>query len=173
MAIETDLFRRVMGSFASGVTIITTMEPGGIPRGFTASAVSSLSIEPRLLLVCISNQSATLAAVHAGGAFAVNIMAGEQQAVAHRFAGRTADKFAGVAWEVGALGLPIIAGSLAYAECRLYTTYPGGDHTIMIGEVLAAAARDAPPLLYFRGSYGAYAGAVPSILYPTEGWEIW
>src|SRR5689334_5070570 len=125
MAIETDLFRRVMGSFASGVTIVTSMEPGGIPRGFTASAVSSLSIEPRLLLVCISNESATLAAVQASSAFAVNIMAGEQQAVAHRFAVRTPDKFAGVAWEPGALGLPIIAGSLAYAECRLYTTVPG------------------------------------------------
>jgi flavin reductase (DIM6/NTAB) family NADH-FMN oxidoreductase RutF len=173
MAIDTDLFRRVMGSFASGVTVITTQAPGEPPRGFTASAVSSLSLEPRLLLVCISNVSATLAAIRAAGAFAVNIMANEQQALAQRFSGRVEAKFTGVAWESGALGLPLLAGALAYAECRLADTCVGGDHTILIGEVLAAGARDAAPLLYFRGSYGAYAGAVPSILYPTEGWEIW
>ena len=82
-------------------------------------------------------------------------------------------KFAGVAWEPGALGCRCIAGALAYAECRLHTRFPAATITILIGEVLAAGARDAAPLLYFRGSYGAYAGGVPSILYPTEGWEIW
>jgi flavin reductase (DIM6/NTAB) family NADH-FMN oxidoreductase RutF len=173
MAIETDLFRRVMGSFASGVTVVTTQGPDDAPRGFTASAVSSLSLEPRLLLVCISNISATLAAIRAAQAFAINIIASEQQAVAHRFAGRIEDKFAGVAWEPGPLGMPLLGGALAYAECRLTDTCAGGDHTILIGEVLTAGARDAAPLIYFRGSYGGYAGAVPSILYPTEGWEIW
>ncbi len=173
MAIDNDLFRRVMGSFASGVTVITTQAPGEPPRGFTASAVSSLSLEPRLLLVCVSNVSVTLAAIRAAGAFAINIMASEQQAVAHRFAGRIEAKFQGVSWESGPLGMPLLNGALAYAECRLSTTYPGGDHTILIGEVLGAGARDAAPLLYFRGGYGGYAGAVPSILYPTEGWEIW
>jgi flavin reductase (DIM6/NTAB) family NADH-FMN oxidoreductase RutF len=173
MVIEKDLFRRVMGSFASGVTVITTQVPGEPPRGFTASAVSSLSLEPRLLLVCISNVSATLGAIRAAGAFAVNIMANEQQALAQRFSGRVEAKFTGVAWEPGALGMPLLGGALAYAECRVADTCAGGDHTILIGEVLAAGARDAAPLLYFRGSYGAYAGAVPSILYPTEGWEIW
>jgi flavin reductase (DIM6/NTAB) family NADH-FMN oxidoreductase RutF len=173
MAIEEDLFRRVMGSFASGVTVVTTQVPGELPRGFTASAVSSLSLEPRLLLVCISNVSATLTAIRAAGGFAVNIMASEQQAVAHRFAGRVEAKFQGVAWAPGPLGLPVLDGALGYAECRLTDTCPGGDHTILIGEVLTAGARDASPLLYFRGSYGGYAGAVPSILYPTEGWEIW
>jgi len=172
MAVDKDMFRRVMGSFASGVTVITTQVPGQPPRGFTASAVSSLSLEPRLLLVCINNRSGTLAEIQAADGFAVNFMAGEQQAVAQRFAGRLADKFAGVTWEPGELGMPVLAGALAYAECRLHTTHPGGDHTILVGEVMAAGARDAAPLLYFRGSYGAYAGAVPSILYPTDGWEF-
>ena len=154
MAIEKDLFRRVMGSFASGVTVVTTYEPEGEPRGFTASAVSSLSMEPRQLLVCINNFSATLDTIREVGAFAINILANEQQAIAGRFAARSGDKFAGVAWEPGTLGMPILAGALAYAECRLAATYPGGDHTIMVGEVVAAAARDAAPLLYFRGAYG-------------------
>jgi flavin reductase (DIM6/NTAB) family NADH-FMN oxidoreductase RutF len=173
MAIDNDLFRRVMGSFASGVTVVTTQVPGEMPRGFTASAVSSLSLEPRLLLVCISNVSATLAAIRAAQAFAVNIMASEQQALAQRFSGRVDTKFQGVQWTPGALGQPVLEGALAHAECRLADTCVGGDHTILIGEVLAAGARDASPLLYFRGGYGGYAGAVPSILYPTEGWEIW
>jgi flavin reductase (DIM6/NTAB) family NADH-FMN oxidoreductase RutF len=173
MGIEQDLFRRVMGSFASGVTVITTMAPGGLPHGFTASAVSSLSLEPRLLLVCINNRSSTLVTIQEVGAFALNIMAGEQQAIAQRFAGRMLDKFQDVAWEPGPLGMPLISGSLAWAECRLYSACPGGDHTILLGEVADASARDAGPLLYFRGNYGAYAGAVPSIMYPTEGWEIW
>jgi flavin reductase (DIM6/NTAB) family NADH-FMN oxidoreductase RutF len=162
-----------MGSFATGVSVVTTLAPGEPPHGFTASAVSSLSLEPRLVLVCINNLSITLSAIRTVGAFAINIMANEQQAIAQRFAARTGDKFQGVAWESGTLGMPLIAGSLAHAECRLVATHPSGDHTIMVGEVVAAAARDAAPLLYFRGSYGAYAGAVPSILYPTEGWEIW
>src|SRR5690348_5369262 len=119
MAIEKDLFRRVMGSFASGVTVITTQAPGEPPRGFTASAVSSLSLEPRLLLVCISNVSATLGAIRAAGAFAVNIMANEQQALAQRFSGRVEAKFTGVAWEPGTLGMPLLGGALAYAECRV------------------------------------------------------
>ena len=173
MAIDSMLFRRVMGSFASGVTVVTTQAPGEAPRGFTASAVSSVSLAPSLLLVCISNVSATLAAIRAAGGFAVNILASEQQAIAQRFAGQVEEKFAGVVWAPGPGGMPILAGALAHAECRLHDSHAAGDHTILIGEVVAATARDAPPLLYFRGAYGAYAGAVPSILYPTEGWEIW
>src|SRR4051794_3870194 len=106
MSTEKDLFRRVMGSFASGVTVVTTLDADGTPRGFTASAVSSLSLEPRLLLVCVNNASASLTAIQARGAFVVNIMAGEMQAVASRFAGRMPDKFNGVAWTPGTLGVP-------------------------------------------------------------------
>ena len=173
MAIEEDLFRRVMGSFASGVTVVTTLDPEGQPRGFTASGITSLSLEPRLLLVCVNAASATLAAIEARQHFVVNILTDAQRALAQRFASRRDDKFVGVAWHPGATGTPVLDGALAYAECRVYRIEPGGDHVIILGEVVAAAADDAVPLLYFRGRYGVYHGGISSVLGSAEDWEIW
>ena len=173
MAIDTDLFRRVMGSFASGVTIVTTLDETGEPRGFTASGMSSLSLNPRLLLVCVNTTSATLAAIQARGGFVVNILTDAQRELAQRFASRLEGKFAGVAWQPGSTGDPVLTGALAHAECRIYRIYEGGDHVIILGEVVAAAAGDAVPLLYFRGRYGAYQGGISSVLGSAEDWEIW
>ncbi len=173
MAIDEDLFRRVMGSFASGVTIVTTLDPDGQPRGFTASGMSSVSLEPRLLLVCVNTNSSTLAAMQTRGAFAVNILSEAQQALAQRFAARLEGKFGGVAWRPGETGVPLLDGSLAYAECRVYHVYEGGDHVIILGEVVAAGVGDAVPLLYLRGRYGVYHGGISSVLGSAEDWEIW
>ena len=173
MAIEADLFRRVMGSFASGVTIVTTLDDDGQPRGFTASGMSSLSLDPRLLLVCVSTTSTTLAAIQARGAFVVNILTEAQRDLAQRFAARLEGKFAGIAWRPGTTGTPVLNDALAHAECRVYRIYEGGDHIIILGEVVAAAAGDAVPLLYFRGRYGAYQGGISSVLGSAEDWEIW
>src|SRR5690349_4074435 len=107
MAIEADVFRRVMGSFASGVTIVTTVDPDGQPRGFTASGMSSLSLNPRLLLVCVSTNSTTLAAIQERGSFVVNILTEAQRELAQRFASRLESKFAGVQWLPGATGSPV------------------------------------------------------------------
>ncbi|HUS13753.1 MAG TPA: flavin reductase family protein [Chloroflexia bacterium] len=173
MSIAEDLFRRVMGSFASGVTIVTTCDPDGAPRGFTASGVTSLSLEPRLLLVCIDTRSATLAAIQAHGAFTVNILTESQREWAQRFAARGDHKFAGIPWQPGATGSPLLAGALAYAECQVHAIHAGGDHQIIVGEVVAAAAGDAVPLVYFRGRYGVYHGGIASVLGSAEDWEIW
>jgi len=173
MQIEADVFRRVMGSFASGVTIVTALDPDGAPRGFTASGMSSLSLNPRLLLICVNAASATLSAIQEQGVFAVNILAEQQRELAQRFASRLPDKFAGVEWQPGATGAPLMAGSLAHAECRVYRVYEGGDHVVILGEVVAAAASDAVPLLYFRGRYGVYHGGIASVLGSAEDWEIW
>ncbi len=173
MPIAVDLFRRVMGSFASGVTIVTTLDAQGRPHGFTASGMSSLSLEPRLLLVCVSTQSATLAAIQASETFVVNILADHQRDLAQRFASRVPNKFDDVIWQPGTSGAPILPNTLAYAECRLYAVHPGGDHVILLGELLDAAAGDAVPLLYFRGRYGVYHGGIASVLGSAEDWEIW
>jgi flavin reductase (DIM6/NTAB) family NADH-FMN oxidoreductase RutF len=162
-----------MGSFASGVTIVTTRDPDGAPRGFTASGFTSLSLDPRLLLICVDNRSATLAAIEACGAFVVNILGEAQRELAQRFASRVEDKFAGVAWHPGDTGSPVLEQTLAHAECRVFRLVEGGDHTIVIGEVVAAAAEDAVPLLYFRGRYGVYHGGIASVLGSAEDWEIW
>lgn len=170
---DDDLFRRVMGSFAGGVTIVTTLDQDGTPRGFTASGMTSLSLDPRLLLVCVSIRSATLTAIQQRSGFVVNILADSQRELAQRFASRLPDKFAGVRWEPGTTGVPVLAGSLAHAECRVYGLRDGGDHQIILGEVISAAAGDAVPLLYFRGHYGVYHGDIASVLGSAEDWEIW
>ena len=162
-----------MGSFATGVTVVTTME-GDIPRGFTASAVSSLALEPRMLLVCVSQYSTTLDMIRASGTFVVNVLSAQQQEVAQQFAMRTTDRFEGIRWRPGsASGAPVIDGSLAYAECALTGTCPGGDHVIVMGEVLAGDAHEAEPLLYFRGRYGTYEAVVSPVVHPADIWEIW
>ncbi len=174
MAIEKHLFSRMMGSFASGVTVITVMGADGVPKGFTANAVTSLSLEPRLLLVCVSERSGSLKSIEEVGNFAVNILTTAQQDVAQQFAVQAEDRFKGLRWRPGAeTGAPVIGGSLAYAECRITTTYKGGDHIIIIGEILAGDAHEAEPLLYFRGRYGTYEAVVAPIVHPADIWEIW
>jgi flavin reductase (DIM6/NTAB) family NADH-FMN oxidoreductase RutF len=167
-------FRRVMGSFASGVTVVTAMDGEGKPRGFTASAVSSLSLEPRLLLVCVSEKSSSLSVIEAAGAFGVNILAANQQEVAQQFAAQGENRFAGIRWRRGPeTGVPVIDGSLAYAECRVAGTCKGGDHIILMGEIVAGDAHEAEPLLYFRGRYGRYEAVVAPVVHPADIWEIW
>ena len=135
MSIEKSLFLRVMGSFASGVTIITVIGRDGQPHGLTASAVTSLSLEPRMLLICVNERFSTLDEIKSAGTFAINILATEQQDTAQQFATRKGDRFGGVRWRPGPeTGAPVLDGSLAYAECRLRDTCKGGDHVIVMAE---------------------------------------
>jgi 3-hydroxy-9,10-secoandrosta-1,3,5(10)-triene-9,17-dione monooxygenase reductase component len=174
MSIEKHLFVRVMGSFASGVTVVTTKSAEGLPLGFTASAVTSLSLEPRQLLVCVNENSSTLEEIRASGVFTVNILTTEQQDIAQRFSTRRNDRFEGIRWRPGPVtGMPVLDGSLAYAECRLRDTCQGGDHIILIAEILAGDAHEAEPLLYFRGRYGTYEAVVAPVVHPADIWEIW
>lgn len=174
MAIEKHLFHRVMGSFASGVTIVTVASAEGTPRGFTASAVTSLSLEPRMLLVCVSERSTTLDLIIEKGLFAVNILSASQQYIAQQFATPRDDKFVGLRWRPGhETGAPVLDGSLAFAECRLSGTCKGGDHVILMAEIVAGDAHEAEPLLYFRGRYGEYEAVVAPVVHPADIWEIW
>jgi flavin reductase (DIM6/NTAB) family NADH-FMN oxidoreductase RutF len=148
-----DRFRSVMGHFATGVTVVTVATPAG-PVGMTANAVTSLSLEPVLLLVAFANDARTLPAVRATGRFGVNVLAAGQADLARLFASKTPEreKFAGVAHTVHD-GIPVIEGVLAWVGCRLEQLIPGGDHTIGIGAVEAAETGAGEPLLWFRGSY--------------------
>jgi 3-hydroxy-9,10-secoandrosta-1,3,5(10)-triene-9,17-dione monooxygenase reductase component len=150
-----DRFRSVMGNLATGVTVVTVTTPSG-PVGLTANAVTSLSLEPVLLLVCFDNESRTLPAVRESGRFGVNVLAAGQEDLAGLFASKApeSEKFAGVPHTVHD-GIPVIEGVLAWVGCRLERLIPGGDHTIGIGAVEAAEAGEGDPLLWFRGSYHA------------------
>jgi flavin reductase (DIM6/NTAB) family NADH-FMN oxidoreductase RutF len=155
--------RLAMGQFATGVTVITSVGADGLPVGTTANAVSSLSLEPPLLLVCFDRSSQTLAAIQAHGAFAVNVLAAPQQDLSANFArrGLTAD-WDGVPHRPGLTGSPRLHGVLATLECTVEHRLPGGDHEIVVGRVRDAQTGDdeAAPLLFWRGRYASLGGAV-------------
>jgi 4-nitrophenol 2-monooxygenase / 4-nitrocatechol 4-monooxygenase, reductase component len=153
MTVDRDLFRQVAGSFASGVTIVTTGQDDNY-HGMTASSFSSLSLDPPLILVCFDLTAATLAAVDATGAFVINILGSEQEQLSRQFASRGAHSLDGVGFELGELNIPILDDVLAHFECRVARQHIEGDHVILVGEVIAGAVDHGDdPLLYFRGSY--------------------
>lgn len=151
--ITADEFRDVIGHFATGVTVVTAVEAGE-RFGSTASAVSSLSLEPPMLLVCMNRQSATGACVSRAGRFAVNILEAGQGALAKRFASKVADKYAGVDTSEGCFGGPLLEGALAHVECRVVEEVSGGTHSVFLAEVERAQAGTGTPLAYYRGQFG-------------------
>lgn len=151
--IDAATFRSVLGRFASGVTVLTTRDAAGRDHGMTASAVCSVSLEPPLVLVCVEQRAAIHAPLAAASHFALNILSASQEAIARRFAENGTDRFDGLAWTRGTTGVVLLEGILAHVECTVTHRYPGGDHSIVVGEVLEAAAGTGLPLLYYRGGY--------------------
>ena len=151
--VDAAAFRNVIGRFATGVTVVTA-HADGVDHGLTASAVSSLSLAPPMLLVCINRAAATHEAVRRSGAFAVNVLSEDQASLARRFATPLADKFAGVATRRGTLGPRLLDDALATIECRVAEAVVAGTHSIVLGRVVHATARDGAPLAYFRGQFG-------------------
>jgi len=153
-AVDPARFRAVIGSFATGVTIVTADGSDG-PAGMTTNAVSSVSLDPLLLLVCFDNDSRTLPAVRAAGRFAVNVLRADQEDLAHVFASKriAREKFEAVTHTV-AHGVPVLDDALAWLACDLEALHPAGDHTIGIGRVTHLDDDPAAePLLFFRGQY--------------------
>jgi flavin reductase (DIM6/NTAB) family NADH-FMN oxidoreductase RutF len=146
-------FRDVIGHFASGVTVITALCED-TPYGTTASAVSSLSLEPPMVLVCMSRQSETGRAVGDSGRFAMNILGEDQADAAVRFASKGSNKFDGVPVTRGEWGEPLLEQALATLECRVVEEVTGGTHSVFLAEVHRASARAGAPLAYFRGQFG-------------------
>ena len=151
-------FRDVIGHFATGVAVVTCAGPDG-PTGLTTNAVSSLSLDPLLLLVCFDNGSRTLPAIQSAGRFAVNVLAEGGEHLARAFASKREgrDKFADVTHSV-AHGVPVLDDALAWIACDLRELLPGGDHTIGIGAVTQLGLSERPgarPLVWYRGGYVA------------------
>jgi flavin reductase (DIM6/NTAB) family NADH-FMN oxidoreductase RutF len=154
-----DRYRAVIGSFATGVAIVTADGPDG-PAGLTTNAVSSLSLDPLLLLVCFDNDSRTLPVVRDAGRFAVNVLRAGDEELARIFASKRVgrEKFDAVTHTV-AHGVPVLDDALAWLACDLEALHPAGDHTIGIGRVTHLDADwTGKPLLFFRGAYGRLAG---------------
>lgn len=144
----------MLGHWSTGVAIIATLTRSGGPCGLTASAIASVSLRPQLVLACVERGADTHDALRAAGAFSINILADGSADVARRFAGDNAPgKFEGVAYHAEMSGVPVLDQALAWVDCRVHAEYEGGDHTIFVGEVLAAGARGGQPLLYHCGRY--------------------
>ncbi|MEX0682830.1 MAG: flavin reductase family protein [Dehalococcoidia bacterium] len=152
-------FRNAMARFASGVTIVTTHNSAGEAVGFTASAFSSLSLEPPLLLVCLQRDADCYQAFIEAEHFAVSILGHGQSAIATRFATKAIDKLAGTPTVPGPhTGSPLIPGGVAQIECRMFGQAPGGDHTILVGEVIFADCdEEREPLVHFNRTFGRFA----------------
>lgn len=153
MPISKDEFRQSLGRFASGVTVVTTRDADGRPKGLTVSAFCSLSLDPPLVLICIDKNAESHPAFHQSGVFVVNLLADDQEFLSRQFSTATDDRFAGVAYQPGLDGVPVLDGALANLQCRLVHSYDGGDHTIFVGQIEATTVREGSPLLYFRGRY--------------------
>ena len=156
--IGSDLFRAVMGHFVTGITVVTALE-GERPFGITVNALSSVSLDPPLVMVALDRRRFLTPIVRAAGRYAVNILAEDQHALSDCFAGAPVEPgrldFCGAVWHPGATGLPLLDGAIATLECTVVETFSAGDHELFIGEVdvLGSSDLDAMPLLYYRRRY--------------------
>ena len=155
--------RRAFGNFATGVTIVTTLDADGNPCGFTANSFTSVSIDPPLLLVSIAKAAYGCAVFTASRGFAVNILALDQRELSNRFASAGADKFDGLKWREEASGSPVIDGVVAWFDCEHFEQVDAGDHIILIGRVLKYAHNTHSPLGFCRGAYVSF-GLTPKML---------
>ncbi len=157
MSISLDDYKKVLGSFGTGVTIVTSCAGDRI-HGMTVSAFTEVSLDPPLVLVCADKTSNTHPVIAEGKVFAVNILARDQEELSNRFASKKDEdkRFDGIDYEVGETGAPLIAGTVASLDCRVVEAHDAGDHVIYIGEVQALRVSDREPLLYLRGSYGVF-----------------
>ncbi|MBK6488931.1 MAG: flavin reductase family protein [Gemmatimonadetes bacterium] len=154
MSLDSDLFRSVLGRFASGVTVVTALDHEGRDHGMTVSAFASLSLEPPLILACIDRQASTHRVITTAEWIVVNVLSAEQEPLSRRFSYLdSAARFEGVGFSRSLHGAAILDDVLAFLECRIVQCLDGGDHTIVVAEVETADARDEKPLLYYRGGY--------------------
>jgi flavin reductase (DIM6/NTAB) family NADH-FMN oxidoreductase RutF len=153
MPLEPQELRRVMGHFATGVTVITTKDKDGNPNGLTANAFMSLSLNPPLVLISVDKGATCYSCFELENGFTVNFLSEDQEEISRRFATKGADKFADLQWHAGGNGAAIIDGVLGYVECKVTQCHDGGDHTIVVGEIVNVSAAGNRPLLFFKGKY--------------------
>jgi 3-hydroxy-9,10-secoandrosta-1,3,5(10)-triene-9,17-dione monooxygenase reductase component len=161
-AVDRAEFRAACSRFATGVSVITSSGPDG-PSGMTANAVTSLSLEPPLMVVCFAHTARTLAAVRHSGRFGVHFLSHSQEDVAARFASKLpeAEKFEGLRWSERD-GVPLLDGCLAWLGCEVRDLLPGGDHMIGVGEATSLWREDGDPLVFYRGAYWSLATREPA-----------
>ena len=159
MSIDPNEFRRVLGHFPTGVTVVTGADDTG-PVGVAIGSFASVSLEPPLVMFCPANTSESWLRIKEMGAFCVNVLGEDQKDTCGVFAGKADDKFEGLEWTVAVTGAPVVPDSLAVIDCELHAIHDGGDHDIVVGLVKSTATADNAdsrgPLLFYQGGYGRY-----------------
>lgn len=166
MPIDADLFRSLAGAFATGVTIVTTVDDTGAPKGLTSSSYISLSIEPPLVLISVDKRSRTLPALQHTRAFCINYLRADAERLSDLFASKAEEKFSGFAWRpsVFAAGSPMLFDhSVAIAECQVTDIIEAGDHLIVIARVDGGVFLGGTPLIYYKRTYAAWPVAQPAL----------
>lgn len=149
-------FRQVVGHFATGVTVVTARSDGR-PAGLSVNSFTSVSLDPPLVAFCVAHSSATWARIREAGKFCVNVLRSDQEALCRTFAGKAADKFAGVGWHPAPSESPILDGVLAWLDCTVEATHEAGDHLMVVGRVHDLdVGHEGTPLVFYRGGYGRF-----------------
>ena len=151
--VDATTYRRLLGSFATGVTVVTTHDHAGGPAGMTASAVSAVSLEPPLLLVCIDHEATMHELLRSMPLFALNVLAADQEPLSRQFAAGFDNRFRGVAHTMTPSGLPLLTDVVAHIVCERREMVTAGDHTVFFGQVVGGEAFARAPLLHYRGGY--------------------
>lgn len=155
MSINREEYRAALGRFASGVTVVTTIDKHGFRHGITVSAFCSVSLDPPLILICINKTTHSHPAFEIDGTFVVNVLSEDQARLSNHFASPVADKFDAVEYTETKDGIPILKNALVNLECRLVYAHEGGDHTIFVGKIEKSniAGENEKPLIYYYGDY--------------------
>ncbi|MDR7303757.1 flavin reductase family protein [Haloactinomyces albus] len=158
-SVEPSTLRRTMGRFTTGVAVVTTADDE--PHGMTVNSLTSVSLDPPLILISLTIGARTTDAVAATGSFAISILSARQDAIAMRFARRGEDHFAGLPLEYGDHHIPIVPGALAHVECEVQQEIPAGDHVLFLGRAIATCDRDGEPLVFHGGRFIDSSGHGP------------
>ena len=157
VSIDPAIFRQVLGSYPTGVSVITALDPQGKPAGMVVGTFTSVSLDPPLVLFCPQKTSSSWPLIEASGGFCANILSSEQEDVCRVMASKTEDKFAGVGYRPGPSGSPVLADVLGFIDCTIERVHDEGDHFVVIGRVLELdAANEGLPLIFYRGGYGRF-----------------
>jgi flavin reductase (DIM6/NTAB) family NADH-FMN oxidoreductase RutF len=148
-------FRELLGRFATGVTVLTVVGPEGKPLGMTANSLSSVSLHPPLISVCVDHEAELHDVIVNTKDFVVNVLSSPQEELARRFSDKHEDRFDGIGFHSSPEGLVLLDGAIAHVICVRFAEYPGGDHTIVVGQVVGGTTHEGRPLLYYRGGYAA------------------
>lgn len=159
---NVSLFKQIMGSYPTGVTIVTTADSFGNPCGLTVNSFASVSLDPLLVLWCLDRRSTSLEVFQNSEGFAVHILAAEQEELCWTFAGKDTDRFSKAEWFLSNNNLPIISGSFSVLECKKVQQIEAGDHLIFVGEIIKIEKQDKEPMLYFRRNIGKIPVGWPS-----------